>query len=112
MKNQVIIFLLFFFSEGPGLSLNKRQRRQLVGMETYLPSDLLPIRSSHSAGSLSLDLELKISPSNNALEITDDQFRTMLSTHRSRRKKREVISMFSTILCMNYSSCLYNNNIN
>ncbi|XP_064086642.1 nuclear factor related to kappa-B-binding protein-like, partial [Macrobrachium nipponense] len=53
------------YPEGPGASLNKKQRRQLGGLEGSLPSDLLPIRATHSSGSLALDLELKITPTSN-----------------------------------------------
>lgn len=77
------------YPEGPGASLNKKQRRQLGGLEGSLPSDLLPIRATHSSGSLALDLELKITPTSNPLDLTDDHFRAMLAAHRLRRNKRE-----------------------
>lgn len=78
------------FAEGPGASLNKKQRRQLGGLEGSLPTDLLPVRATHSSGSLALDLELKITPTSNPLDLTDDHFRAMLTAHRLRRNKREV----------------------
>ncbi|XP_053655777.1 nuclear factor related to kappa-B-binding protein isoform X3 [Cherax quadricarinatus] len=77
------------YPEGPGASLNKKQRRQLGGLEGSLPSDLLPVRATHSSGSLALDLELKITPTSNPLDLTDDHFRAMLAAHRLRRSKRE-----------------------
>ncbi|XP_050695890.1 nuclear factor related to kappa-B-binding protein-like isoform X3 [Eriocheir sinensis] len=77
------------YPEGPGASLNKKQRRQLGGLEGSLPPDLLPVRATHSSGSLALDLELRITPTNNPLDLTDDHFRAMLSAHRIRRSKRE-----------------------
>lgn len=77
------------YPEGPGASLNKKQRRQLGGLEGSLPTDLLPVRATHSSGSLALDLELKITPTSNPLDLTDDHFRAMLTAHRLRRNKRE-----------------------
>ncbi|KAK8395851.1 hypothetical protein O3P69_005749 [Scylla paramamosain] len=77
------------YPEGPGASLNKKQRRQLGGLESSLPPDLLPVRATHSSGSLALDLELRITPTNNPLDLTDDHFRAMLAAHRLRRSKRE-----------------------
>lgn len=77
------------YPEGPGASLNKKQRRQLGGLEGSLPPDLLPVRATHSSGSLALDLELKITPTSNPLDLTDDHFRAMLAAHRLRRNKRE-----------------------
>nr|XP_045623906.1 nuclear factor related to kappa-B-binding protein-like isoform X2 [Procambarus clarkii] len=77
------------YPEGPGASLNKKQRRQLGGLEGSLPPDLLPVRATHSSGSLALDLELKITPTSNPLDLTDDHFRAMLAGHRLRRSKRE-----------------------
>lgn len=101
--------LNFNFSEGPGASLNKKQRRQLGGLEGSLPTDLLPVRATHSSGSLALDLELKITPTSNPLDLTDDHFRAMLTAHRLRRNKREV----KKFVCLGYScffvSCYFRN---
>ncbi|CAL4114394.1 unnamed protein product, partial [Meganyctiphanes norvegica] len=75
--------------KGPGASLNKKQRRQLVGLEGALPQDLLSVRGTHSSGSLALDLELRITPTTNPLDLTDDHFRAMIQKHRQRRNKHE-----------------------
>ncbi|KAG0710166.1 Nuclear factor related to kappa-B-binding protein [Chionoecetes opilio] len=77
------------YPDGPGASLNKKQRRQLGGLEASLPPDLLPVRATHSSGSLALDLELRITPTHNPLDLTDDHFRAMLASHRMRRSRRE-----------------------
>ncbi|KAK4312817.1 hypothetical protein Pmani_015828 [Petrolisthes manimaculis] len=84
------------YPEGPGASLNKKQRRQLGGLEGSLPGDLLPVRATHSSGSLTLDLELKITPTSNPLDLTDDHFRSMLTQHRQRRNKRETSVVLDT----------------
>merc|ERR1712008_550238 len=68
---------------------NKKQRRQLVGLEGSLPQDLLSVRGTHSSGSLALDLELRITPTSNPLDLTDDHFRAMIQKHRQRRNKHE-----------------------
>lgn len=77
------------YPDGPGASLNKKQRRQLVGLEGALPQDLLSVRGTHSSGSLALDLELRITPSINPLDLTDDHFRAMIQNHRQKRNKHE-----------------------
>lgn len=71
--------------------VSKKQRKQLVGVEDCLPPHLLPVRQTHSSGSLAKDLELLITPHHNPFELSDQHLLAALdryiSSKRTRRKQ-------------------------
>lgn len=81
---------VFFFSEGPPLGLNKKQRRQLAYLEQSLSPDLKPVTSTLSSKPSGLDLEHRVTPSHNPYEITEETYKEMLVKHRKRRLNGQV----------------------
>ncbi|KAG8320523.1 hypothetical protein J6590_066504 [Homalodisca vitripennis] len=58
-------------------------------LENSLSPDLQPVASTLVSKPSGLDLEQRVTPSNNPYEINDDAYREMLTRHRKRRLCRE-----------------------
>ncbi|KAB7497184.1 hypothetical protein Anas_12459, partial [Armadillidium nasatum] len=69
------------YPEGMGLTLNKKQRRQLFLLEASFPTNLCPIRSTLTKGSLALDIEANLTSTRNPFDSSDDHFKNLLSNH-------------------------------
>ncbi|RXG67438.1 Nuclear factor related to kappa-B-binding protein [Armadillidium vulgare] len=77
------------YPEGMGLTLNKKQRRQLFLLEASFPTNLCPIRSTLTKGSLALDIEANLTSTRNPFDSSDDHFKNLLSNHLAHQKKRK-----------------------
>uniref|UniRef100_A0A6A7FQJ2 Nuclear factor related to kappa-B-binding protein-like n=3 Tax=Hirondellea gigas TaxID=1518452 RepID=A0A6A7FQJ2_9CRUS len=82
------------YTDECGPPASKKQRKQLCIAEGSLPTNLLPIRHTHSTGSLAKDLELLLTRDYNPIDLTDTNLEAIICTHanskRTRRKAGEV----------------------
>lgn len=69
--------------------MSKKLRRQLCGVEGSLPPSLLPVRHTHSTGSLAKDLELLVTPCHNPLDLTDAHFQPIMDRYIASKRARK-----------------------
>ncbi|XP_071441190.1 nuclear factor related to kappa-B-binding protein isoform X2 [Hetaerina americana] len=73
------------YPDGPPPKLSKKQKKQLVALESSCSPDMRLITSTLATKPSGFDLEVNVTSNYNPYEITDETYKAMLLKHKKRR---------------------------